>query len=251
MILSVGDGKDSNIFALAEGKVRMFMFYAEGCQHCHSIINEFLPELKKKYGPIIEVKYFEINEPKNYKLWTELEKEYKDTGNEVPTIFIDNYVLGNWQEVEENLDSVVGECISKGGCDWPSLPEVVTKVKDISSDSNKTIYLAYFSQPGCKECQRVRYLVKSLKQEYGNLQVKEYDLSFEENKELEVALCMKYGIPRKKWLVSPVIFIGEDYLLENKVNNDNLETLFSRYNEIRATPPWELKGKELSEARRY
>jgi len=248
VVLGIDGGRSSNIFALSEGKVRMFMFYAEDCSHCQSIINEFLPELKKKYGPIIEVKYFEIGEPKNYELLREMEREYGDTSNEIPAIFIDSFVLGSGEEIEENLDSIVGQCISKGGCDWPPLPEgTLTEVKEISPASNKVIHLIYFSRPGCKECQRVRYLLNHLKLKYSYLQIEEYDLSLKESKELEVNLCIKYGVPRKKWLVSPVIFVGEDYLLEDKVNDVNLEMLLSKYSE-RGTIPLSKVERGLSGA---
>ncbi len=250
VLLSTGAARIPKAFAFPEGRVRMFMFYAEDCQHCHSIINGLLPELKEQYGPIIETRLFEINEPENYDLLVRLEKAYGDRKNEIPTIFIDSYVLGSWQEIEENLEDIVIQCISKGGCDWPSLPEVApSKVEDFGP-AGKTIYLAYFSQPGCKECERAHYLIKNLERKHSHLKVKEYDLSLQQNKELEVALCMKYGVPKRKWLVSPAVFIGEDYLLEDKVNEAYLEKIFFKYGVGGSTPPWEGVEAELSQARK-
>jgi len=250
ILLNIGAPKISRVFALPEDKVRMFMFYAEDCQRCHSIINELLPELKEKYGPIIETKLFEINEPENYDFWVKLEKECGDTENEVPTIFIDNYVLGSWEEIEENLENIVKQSILKGGCDWPSLPgTTITKVEDFSP-GGKIAYLAYFSQPGCKECERVHYLIKNLERKYPNLKVREYDLSLGENKELEVALCMKYGVPKRKWLVSPAVFIGKDYLLDKKIGEANLKNILLKYRPVGSHPPRESVERELAQARK-
>lgn len=251
MILSsIGAPRISQVFAFPEGSVRMFMFYAEDCQHCHSVINELLPELKEKYGPIIETRLFEINELENYDLLVKLEKEYGDTDNEIPTIFIDNYVLGSWQEIGENLEDIVIQSISKGGCNWPSLPEGAPINVEDFGPASKTIYLAYFSQPGCKECERAHYLIKNLERKYSNLKVKEYDLSLPENKELEVALCIKYGVPKRRWLVSPAVFVGEDYLLDKKVSGANLENILLEYGVIGSSRPWEKVEAELSQARK-
>jgi len=250
VLLSTGILGASKVFALPETEVRMFMFYAEDCPHCHSIINELLPELEEKHGPIIEVRLFEIDEPENYDLLVRLEKEYGDTENDIPTIFIGDYVLGSWQEIEEKLEDIVIESISKGGCDWPRVSEeAAAKVKDFGPTS-KTIYLAYFSQPGCKECERARYLIKNLERKYSNLKAKEYDLSLGENKELEVALCMKYGVPKEKWLVNPAIFVGEDYLLDKDVREAHLERILLRYGAVGSTPPWEKVEVELSQAKK-
>ena len=250
MLLSIGAARTARVFAFPEGKVRMFMFYAEDCQHCHSIIDELLPELKEKYGPIIETRLFEINEPENYDFLVRLEKDYGDTDNEIPTIFIDNYVLGSWQEIEENLEDIVTQSISKGGCNWPSLPEVSpTKAEDFGP-ATKAIHLAYFSQPGCKECERAHYLLENLERKYSNLKVKEYNLSFQENKELEVALCIKYGVPKRKWLVSPAVFIGKDYLLDKEVNEAHLKKILLKYGATGSSPPWEKVEAELSQTQK-
>jgi len=250
-LLSIATLGISKVFAFPEeDKVKMFMFYAEDCPHCHSIINELLPELRDKHGPIIEVRLFEIDEPENYDLLVTLEEEYGDTDNEIPTIFIDNHVLGSWQEIEKNLEDIVTQVISKGGCNWPSLPErAATEAHDFGSAS-KAIYLAYFSQPGCKECERARYLIKNLERKYSNLRVREYDLSLQGNKELEVALCMKYGVPKEKWLVSPAVFIGEDYLLDKDVREAHLERILLRYGAVGSSPPWEKVEVELSQAQK-
>lgn len=250
IVLSIGALRIPRVFASSERMVRMFMFYAEDCPHCHSIINELLPELKERYGPIIETRLFEINEPENYDLLVKLEKEYGDRENEIPTIFIDSYVLGSWQEIEENLEEIVTRSIARGGCDWPSLRgAAATKALDAGPPSG-VIYLAYFSQPGCKECERAHYLIRNLERKHSNVKVKEYDLSLPENKELEVALCMKYGVPKTKWLVSPVVFIGENYLLEDKVNEAYLEKIFLKYGVVGSSPPWEGVEVELSQAQK-
>ncbi len=250
ILLSTGAAKTLKIFASPEATVRMFMFYAQDCQHCYFIINELLPKLKKKYGPIIETRLLDIDEPGNYDLLVRLEKEYGDRDNEIPTIFVDDYVLGNWEEIEENLEDVVIECIAKGGCDWPSLPEGMPPEAHDSGPAGKAIHLAYFSQPACRECDRARYFLRNLERRYSNLKVIEYDLSLPDNKELEVALCMKYGVPKGKWLVSPVVFIGEDYLLDKNVDEAHLEKIFSKYTITGSSPPWEGIEVELLRARK-
>jgi len=249
LLFSIGILGDFTAFALPESEVKMFIFYAEDCPHCDYIIHEFLPELERKWGPILEKKLFEISDPQNYDLLVKLENEYGDTENDIPVIFIDQYILGSFQEIEEKLESIVRDCISQGGCDWPLVSKLAQPNTREIDPSNKTIHLAYFYQPGCRECDRVNYRIKSLEQKYPDLTVREYDLSFEKNKELELALCIEYGVPKEKWLVSPIVFVGQDYLLGKDLDEAHLEELLQKYRESGSSPPWEKIEIESSETK--
>lgn len=250
LLLSINIGEGFKVLASPEGKVRMFIFYAEDCPHCDYLIHDLLPQLEQKWGPVIEKRLFEISDAQNYDLLVKMENQYDDIENEIPTVFVDQYVLGSLSEIEENLKDIVKKCISKGGCDWPFLSELVQPDAGKTTVSDKTTYLAYFSQPGCKECDRVHYLIKNLEQNYPHLNVREYDLSFEENMELELALCIEYEVPRKKWLTSPIVFIGQDYLLGKDLDKAHLEKLLQKYREVGSSPPWDKVGTESSQTQK-
>ncbi len=107
--------------------VRLFYFYSRDCMDCLEIKENLIPELKKKYDFKVEVRYLEINEPENYKLQSELEKQSHLLRNPPPAVFIGNTVLDGEKEIKEKLDGLIEYYLSEGGCDWPEAVAQNTK----------------------------------------------------------------------------------------------------------------------------
>ena len=102
----------------------------------------------------------------NYQKLVELEEKYKDTDNELPVVFIGRYVLGGEEEIKKRLEEVIRE-YAKTESKWPD--EI--KDKELQSiESNRPeiskyppVYIAFFYEITCKECERVFYLLNYLK----------------------------------------------------------------------------------------
>ena len=110
----------------------MYYFYSRDCKECLEIKNNYIPRLNKKYGFCLKVKYFEINEPENYKLLAALEKRFRAAAKyPPPAIFINGRVLDGEKDVKETLEGLIEYYISKGGCDWPIAAEY--KVKRVNN----------------------------------------------------------------------------------------------------------------------
>jgi len=113
---------------------------------------------------------------------------------------------------------------------------------------NYTVYLAYFFEPGCHDCDNAKIVLKNISAKYPeNLILKSFDISLSENVELAEALGELYQMPEEERLLVPVIFLGNDYLFRDDITYDNLEKLIQKSMTTNTAPPWEkVKKKDLT-----
>jgi len=96
----------------AYGTVNVEVYYSKYCEECHKVMNEILPELKKKYGEKVRFEYYEVEEnPGNYEKLLKREEEVNDRGNEFPVIFVGNRAFGGLDEVVKGLASAIEDAI--------------------------------------------------------------------------------------------------------------------------------------------
>jgi thiol-disulfide isomerase/thioredoxin len=110
------------------------------------------------------------------------------------------------------------------------------------------VHLAYFYEPGCHDCDKVKIVLKDISTKYPeNLILKSFDISLSENVELAEALGELYQMPEEERLLVPVIFIGDDYLFRSAITFDNLDELIQKYSAVEIISPWEkVKEKDLT-----
>ena len=222
--------------------VEVYFFYSEDCEDCQAVIKDVLSPLQEVYN--LNIKSFEIGNVENYELLCKIEEKYDDYDNEIPIIVIGDYILGSASEIREKLETLVQEYMAKGGIEFPAIDikEVVPVTEPVTANK---VYIAYFYEIGCEKCDRATYELKCLENRYPNLVVKKFDLTRNENKRLNEALCKLYQVPDKKRLTSPIAFIGEEFLIEDEINRRRIAELIQKYqtgeNEI---IPWE-RAKEL------
>ncbi|MBC8527198.1 MAG: hypothetical protein H8D22_10195 [Candidatus Cloacimonetes bacterium] len=136
---------------------------------------------------------------------------------------------------------------------------VIEKIKSIEEnkqveekDKNETqikespIYIAYFFKTGCQHCDRTYYDLKQLKKKYPQTVIREYDIASQEGMKLNEALSKIYQIPEKKHLVTPMVFLGDRYLLEENARLKNIEEIIHSDISSLKIPPWE-KAKPMIE----
>jgi len=130
-----------------------------------------------------------------------------------------------------------------------SSPYVISSFAASTSNSiNSPVYLAYFYEIGCHDCDKVKIILKDISLKYSdNLIIESFDISLAENMELAESLGELYQMPEEERLLVPVIFIGDDYLFRSTITYDNLEKLIQKYSTIETIPPWEkVKEKDLT-----
>jgi thiol-disulfide isomerase/thioredoxin len=114
--------------------------------------------------------------------------------------------------------------------------------------ANSPVYLAYFFEPGCHDCDRVKIELENISQKYpDNLILKSFDITLPESIELAETLGELYQMPEEERLLVPVIFIGDDYLFRDDITYENLEELIQKYSTTETVAPWEkVKEKDLT-----
>ncbi|MDO9577569.1 MAG: hypothetical protein Q7J16_06750 [Candidatus Cloacimonadales bacterium] len=191
---------------------------------------------------------------------TELEniiKEYAQTGCDFPTLKAkDNETLKK-QEIPketqkenkvssnelEKIQSLPGEKNSEPFIENMKTIEEIEQVED--EDTIKTqlngspIYIAYFFKTGCKHCDRTYYDLKQIKSKYPQTIIREYNIASQEGMNLNEALCKKYQIPENKHLVTPMVFLGNEYLMEEKARFRNIEDIIRADFSSLQISPWE------------
>jgi len=231
-------------------KVRMLIFKSEDCPECVEVLETVLPDLEREYPGQIETEQLEIGEAdpnriENVTKLFALEEKFGDTGNEVPVIFVGDHVIGGPDEVRERLPEIVPEILVQGGCDYPVLTAEELAAASRVEQGRKC--LAYFHQPGCKECDRVSYLLLYLEKHFPSLELRQYDITVRENKVLNEAMCLARNVPQHQRLVVPAIFIGDGHLVENEISWDAVKKFLNT--PAAAEPPWNVSEDLLAKAR--
>lgn len=235
---------NSVVSGKSRSKIEMYLFYSEDCPECQLIMKEFFPSLESKYN--LNIKRFEINDPSNYDKLIILEERYKDEDNDIPIIVIGDYLFSGEKEIKYHLERIIKEYEKRGGVDL--VPIEKRKVLAEKVSENK-IYIAYFWQKGCIKCDRTFYDLENLKRKYSTLVVKEFNIENEDAKLLYEALGEYYGIEETRRLVTPGIFIGEDFLIYDNVKRRTIEEKIRKYLESGTKKPWEISPLLKKEAR--
>ena len=138
--------------------IQIYFFYAEDCQPCQVILQNYLPTLKTMV-PNLEIKTFDAGNPVYYEALSKLEKKFGRPANELPVVFVGDQMLAGEMEIMEKLNPLLLEIQAKGGASPPPLDiPSVTK----SSSRSFTVDLIYFYQRGCPKCDRANVLLNYL-----------------------------------------------------------------------------------------
>jgi len=243
-----------------ETKISIHVFYAMDCEDCHRIITQFFPKVFLSYSGMLDVRYYELNRPENYEALVKIEEAWGDVHNEFPIVAVGQYLL-DLEDVERELGKILEEYRGRGaafhrsefleGTAYTSSPHWEAHEAFTETHIPKAIYLAYFYEIGCKQCDRAEYQIKYLESRYPEVEVRTFDMALTENKILAEALGMFTGVPEKKRMSTPVVFIGSDYLLAGDVTDRNLISLVEKYRTTESAPPWEEAGQYLEEAKTH
>ena len=165
-------------------------------------------------------------------------------------VFIGKYVLGGEEEIKKRLEEVIRE-YAKTGSRWPDEikdKELQSIESNIPEISKHPVYIAFFYQTTCKECERVFYLLNYLRKKYPFLKIKEFNLMERESKILFEAIGEKIKIPEEKRIIPATLIIGTEYLQGKQINLKNVEFLIEKYKKEGSECIWEIEGEKLKEA---
>jgi cytochrome c biogenesis protein CcdA/glutaredoxin len=178
-----------------------------------------------------------------------------------PQVLIGRTMLVGLAEIESQLPDLVAKYYEEGGLTLPSLEELTgatpadtvapteentpeatgesTAAPTASPAADKPIYLAYFEQAGCQECARTTYDLRVIQDQYPQVQVEQFPIEEAENKALNEWLSEKIGIPEENRLATPMVIVGDDYLIGTDATLNNMLALVGKYEETGAERTWE------------
>lgn len=162
-----------------------------------------------------------------------------------PQVLIGRQMLVGIDEIESQLPGLIETYRLQGGIALPSLDELMnqspsstpTPTPNAAVPASKPIYIAYFDQAGCQECARTTTDLERATNEYPQLIVERF--SIEENAALNEWLSEKHGVPEEKHLATPMVFIGDDVLIDSEANLSNLMLILAKYASTGAERTWD------------
>jgi cytochrome c biogenesis protein CcdA/thiol-disulfide isomerase/thioredoxin len=243
-------GPAVNVTLTGDGVVRLVFIWAKDCAHCHEVMENVLPPLIEKYGDQLEVAAIETSAtPANYEIYLSAIEAFGVPPQRQgwPAIFIGNTHLLGSIEIPQRLEGLIEGYREQGGVAYPPIPglESVTGEQTDTESSAvgeseveaKPIYLAYFYQTGCQDCDRVQGDLNYLQSRFPQLIVDAYNVR--DDAALSEWLCERADVPVSRRLTAPTVFVGEDYLLEEDLDARSLEELLIAYAPSGADRVWE------------
>jgi cytochrome c biogenesis protein CcdA len=238
--------------------VYVVLFYSPTCPACHQVITEFLPPVVDRYGGQVKIIPLNTAEPQNSELLLEVAQQAGLEDYGVPFMVIGSQILIGARDIPQHFERIVDEYIAAGGVGplGGPIPTPVTEGTPGATTptpaptptpipQGKTIAMAYFYAAGCNECDKAAIDLTYLKGKYPQVVIQEFNI--DENQPLNACLSRDRGVPRERWLASPSLFVGDDYLLPEDLTVQNLLALAEKYVATGAKPVWE--GYDLDRCR--
>lgn len=102
------------------------MFWADGCPHCHEVLDQVLPPLQAHYGDQLQVNLIEVSPEEILRRFFQVTAALGVNQNEVfvPFLIIGDQVLIGAQEIPARLPGLIETYLAAGGVDYPDLPEL-------------------------------------------------------------------------------------------------------------------------------
>lgn len=190
-----------------------------------------IPSYQQKYT--FPFKKYDINFMDNFRLLEQLEEVYGTTGEDLPITFMGDSVLYGPDDTRARLESIIKHYSgsSKPPPDTTKPPpDTSHTVNDtIQSPSTSKIHLYYFTQTGCRECDRTDILMKNITEYYDQVSIHTYDLAEDSVKVFYEAVAQYAGIPNDQRLIAPTIIINKDYMVKQGISLKLLDSLFLVY----------------------
>jgi cytochrome c biogenesis protein CcdA len=259
-------GWASMVCAEERAVVRMLYFTSADCPHCCAVTDEVLVPLQAQHGDQLQIKVIEISDPANYEMLLRIEDIFDVSSEErgLPMLVVGSEVLIGEDVIREQLPCLIDNCLEVGA-DWPDVPGLEEVAEDESGlqvdaipkisftpggqeaescgpeDSEvctapMPIWMAYFYEVGCQECNRAEYDVRYVKSKHPQLVVEEYNA--QEDTALAEWLGTRFNVPEEQRLATPSLFIGDDYLIGTDITAEAVLALAEKYAATGAERVW-------------
>ncbi len=228
-------------------QVHLHVFLSSTCPHCQSVEKPALAALAMKLGCSIVPHYHDVDSMDEYKRLVALERKLGDTGNDLPVVVVGDRILGGNKEIEAGLGPLLKKYAATGLPDItvPTVAEAdaMLRAGTVGAGPAK---VAYFEQPGCRECARVDRMLELAAERHRGLEVRRFAMTSRGDRVLLEALCARAGVPEDRRLLVPAVFVGGQALVQADITDDALDALLS--SPAAAATPWEASADERAAA---
>lgn len=110
--------------ATAAPVVRLALYWAEGCGHCHEVLDGLLPRLQQAYGAQLEVRMIEVVSLEDISAFFDLAEAYGYGRGRatVPFLVIGDRALMGVAQIAAELPGLVESALAAGGTARPTPP---------------------------------------------------------------------------------------------------------------------------------
>jgi len=253
LITPAGPGLPQDASASDSSAVEALYFYANDCAHCMAILDELIQPMQADLGEMLDIRLLEISYPLYYEAMLLVEAHFGVDPSErgIPTLVIADQVLIGESQVRESFPGLVQEGVDQGGLPLPLIEGLdLQALVSINPDSNiaeeelcdtdescaveAPIYVAYFYQTGCKECNRVEADLTYLQTQFPQMQIVEFNVY----DQADLAVWMTEQIDFTGEFHTPALFIGEHVLVAEEILPENITSVLMQYQITGAEPYW-------------
>ncbi|MEA4959577.1 MAG: cytochrome c biogenesis protein CcdA [Anaerolineaceae bacterium] len=225
---------------VSNAKVHGYYFYSNTCAHCIDILNEIVYPLEEKYPGEIDLRLLELGTPAYYQALLKVETAYNISAGDrgLPTVVLGDQILIGEEQNRADLLSSVEAGLAGDGITFPAIegldPVAMVSVPPTSStetplacspddpsacEVNAPIYMAYFYQVGCKECNRAHADLQYLQSQYPQLIIEEFNIY----EDTDIANWMAQRTGRENDFKVPAVFIGDKaWIGEAEITSQNI-----------------------------
>jgi len=103
--------------------VRAILYWAEGCGHCHEVLDGVLPKMQAKYGPQLDMRLVEVISLEYISAFYNSAEGYGFARGRaaVPFLLIGDRALMGVEQIERELPGLIETYLAAGGVGWPDL----------------------------------------------------------------------------------------------------------------------------------
>jgi cytochrome c biogenesis protein CcdA len=260
------------VWAQDDSVVRMVLFYRDDCPHCVAVIEEVLKPLQVEYGDRLEIKLVQYHDPEQpsevdsakYEMFIRAEEMFGVSPEErgIPTLIVGGEVLIGEDEIRGQLRCVLENCLAGAGTSWPDIPGLDDISTGFENGGDSTfvptpedsgvcdvdepvcavgpseVWLVYFYQAGCDECDRAWSDIQYVKTQYPQLMVEKLDVF--ERQDLAQCLATRAGRDFEIGVPAPAIFIDKDVFVgPAEITPQALESAVQKYASLGTGKFWE------------
>ncbi len=204
-------------------------------------LNSLITALGQQYAGSLQPYAADLTQEKNVTRLQELHRALgvaEEAPPGTPEVLIGRTLLIGIDEIASRLPGLIEEALAQGGSTIPPWEELVGQATATPEAGAKAIHMAFFEKAGCQECARTTYDLQVVQERYPQLVVERFAIEENESKELNAWLCKQYGVPEEKYLTTPMIFVGQDVLIGEEANLQNMLALMEKYAGTGAEATW-------------